>query len=82
MLSFLCLYPQDTRYPEHVDLGGKFELDFQVRARKPRLNLNKGKIAGGLDVISATGKAVEKTKKEKRITWIGAKRDQSIQVCD
>merc|ERR1712228_1148895 len=46
---------QNDKMEEHINLGGKFELDFQVRARKPRLNVGRaGLIKGGLDAI--TGK--------------------------
>eukprot|EP01084_Bolivina_argentea_P049125 90399_1 len=69
---------QDGKIPEHIDLGGKFELDFQVRARKPRLNMGKGKIMGGLDAI--TGNKGKKKGKGDQIRWVSAKRDQSIQI--
>jgi len=70
---------QNMSFPQHIDLGGKFELDFQVRQRKPRLVSNKAKIMGGLDAIGG-GSGGSKRKKGDRITWIGAKRDQSIQI--
>merc|ERR1719242_363207 len=67
---------QNKAFTMHIDMGGKFELDFQVRARKPRLQL-AGKVEGGLDAIGGIKK---KANKSERITWIGAKRDQSIQI--
>eukprot|EP01083_Nonionella_stella_P174208 603232_1 len=67
----------DTNLPEHIDLGGKFELDFQVRQRKPRLNHAKQTNAAAQPLV--VGSSGKKGKRE-QICWIAAKRDQSIQI--
>eukprot|EP01083_Nonionella_stella_P044969 120943_1 len=66
-----------VKLPEHIDLGGKFELDFPVRPRKPRLNHAKQTNANVQPLkVGSSGK---KGKRE-QICWIAAKRDQSIQI--
>ena len=69
----------NTKYDDdnEMKLGAKFELSFQIRARKPRLQAHASRRQlGGLASIM---KPKPKTKKD-RITWIGGKRDQNIQI--
>eukprot|EP00485_Elphidium_margaritaceum_P019093 CAMPEP_0202727810 /NCGR_PEP_ID=MMETSP1385-20130828/185307_1 /ASSEMBLY_ACC=CAM_ASM_000861 /TAXON_ID=933848 /ORGANISM="Elphidium margaritaceum" /LENGTH=1480 /DNA_ID=CAMNT_0049394053 /DNA_START=107 /DNA_END=4549 /DNA_ORIENTATION=- len=72
---------KDTRYPQHIELGGKFELDFQVKQRKPRnmMGSQQLKIHGGLDSITVP-KGRDRAGTKRRIAWIDGKRDQSIQI--
>merc|ERR1711972_581151 len=64
---------------EEMKLGPKFELSFQIRARKPRLPPHTSRrqlsTMGGLaNILNG------KKEKKDRITWIGGKRDQNIQI--
>ena len=59
-----------------IILGAKFELDFQIRSRKPKLTKyrNKGNKSIGMVMGMAT------REKKDKITWIHGKRNQNIQI--
>ena len=58
-----------------VKLPAKFELDFQMRNKKPRLH-KRNRTKNMLDVSKLKGT----NKKRSKIKWINAKRDQAIQI--
>ena len=67
-------YQINQKYGE-INLGSKFELDFQMRKRKPRL-INKNKSNQDNRAL------LDKMKQNKggKLKWIPPKRDQAIQI--